>query len=55
MFTLQYLTKQTQALKEVNSSRFKIYEQLEISIQDLEHANVTLSQQSAADKKQIKR
>ncbi|XP_065203231.1 cerebellar degeneration-related protein 2 isoform X2 [Planococcus citri] len=51
---IEYLTKQTAALKEVNSSRFRIYEQLEISIQDLEHDNVTLSQQSAADKKQIK-
>ncbi len=51
----QYLTKQTAALKEVNTSRIKIYEQLEVSIQDLEHANHTLSHQNLADKKQIKR
>lgn len=49
------MTKQTAALKEVNTSRIKIYEQLEISIQDLEHSKDVLSRQNAADKKQIKR
>lgn len=53
-FSIQYLTKQTAALKEVNTSRIKIYEQLEVSIQDLEHANLSLSHQSVSDKKQIK-
>lgn len=50
----QYLTKQTTALREVNDSRLRIYEQLEISIQDLERANHRLAVENAADKKHIK-
>lgn len=52
---LQYLTKQTVALREVNDSRLRIYEQLEVSIQDLERANHRLAVDHAADKKHIKR
>ncbi|PSN37411.1 hypothetical protein C0J52_21228 [Blattella germanica] len=51
---IEYLTKQTAALREVNDSRFKIYEQLEISIQDLERANQRLSLENSSDKKHIK-
>lgn len=50
----QYLTKQTAALREVNDSRLRIYEQLEVSIQDLERANHRLALENAADKKHIK-
>lgn len=51
----QYLTKQTTALREVNDSRLRIYEQLEISIQDLERNNQRLVQENINDKKHIKR
>ncbi|KAE9535628.1 hypothetical protein AGLY_007529 [Aphis glycines] len=50
----QYLTKQTAALREVNDSRLRIYEQLEISIQDLERNNQRLVQENINDKKHIK-
>lgn len=51
----QYLRKQTLALREVNDSRMKIYEQLEVSIQELENKNHRLSAQTNADKKHIQR
>lgn len=51
----QYLTKQTTALREVNDSRLRIYEQLEVSIQELERANQRLALDNSADKKHIKR
>ncbi|VVD02374.1 cerebellar degeneration-related protein 2-like isoform X2 [Leptidea sinapis] len=51
---IEYLTKQTVALREVNDSRLRIYEQLEVSIQDLERANHKLAVDHANDKKQIK-
>ncbi|KAL1140128.1 hypothetical protein AAG570_000060 [Ranatra chinensis] len=50
---IEYLRKQTAALREVNDSRLRIYEQLEVSIQDLEHTNHRLATQSTADKKHI--
>lgn len=50
----QYLTKQTVALREVNDSRLRIYEQLEVSIQDLERANHRLVLDNSAEKKHIK-
>lgn len=51
---IEYLTKQTVALREVNDSRLRIYEQLEVSIQELERANHRLAVDHAADKKHIK-
>ncbi|CAB3383416.1 Hypothetical predicted protein [Cloeon dipterum] len=51
---IEYLTKQTTALREVNNSRLRIYEQLEVSIQELERNNQRLHVENAADKKQIK-
>lgn len=39
----QYLTKQNNALREVNDTRLKIYENIEISIQDLEKQNHRLN------------
>ncbi|XP_050524238.1 cerebellar degeneration-related protein 2 isoform X2 [Daktulosphaira vitifoliae] len=51
---IEYLTKQTTALREVNDSRLRIYEQLEISIQDLERNNQRLVQENLNDKKHIK-
>ncbi|XP_026494925.2 cerebellar degeneration-related protein 2 isoform X3 [Vanessa tameamea] len=51
---IEYLTKQTVALREVNDSRLRIYEQLEVSIQDLERANHRLAVDHSADKKHIK-
>ncbi|KAK1133548.1 hypothetical protein K0M31_011352 [Melipona bicolor] len=51
---IEYMKKQTTALREVNDSRLKIYEQLEVSIQDLERANHRLVIENTGDKKQIK-
>ncbi|CAH0555206.1 unnamed protein product [Brassicogethes aeneus] len=51
---IEYLTKQTAALREVNDSRLRIYEQLEVSIQDLERANHRLVLETSAEKKHIK-
>ena len=54
-FLLQYLTKQTSALREVNDSRVKIYEQLEVSISELECTNKKLIEENQSDKSKIKR
>ncbi|CAK9805784.1 Cerebellar degeneration-related protein 2-like [Anthophora plagiata] len=51
---IEYMKKQTAALREVNDSRLKIYEQLEVSIQDLERANHRLVLENTSDKKLIK-
>ncbi|XP_011311939.1 uncharacterized protein centrocortin isoform X2 [Fopius arisanus] len=51
---IEYMKKQTAALREVNDSRLKVYEQLEVSIQDLERANHRLVIENTADKKLIK-
>ncbi|CAG9821922.1 unnamed protein product [Phaedon cochleariae] len=51
---IEYLTKQTVALREVNDSRLRIYEQLEVSIQDLERANHRLVLDNSAEKKHVK-
>ncbi|XP_033332739.1 cerebellar degeneration-related protein 2-like isoform X2 [Megalopta genalis] len=51
---IEYTKKQTAALREVNDSRLKIYEQLEVSIQDLERANHRLVIENTSDKKLIK-
>ncbi|XP_063907688.1 cerebellar degeneration-related protein 2-like isoform X2 [Zophobas morio] len=51
---IEYLTKQTVALREVSDSRLRIYEQLEVSIQDLERANHRLALENSAGKKHIK-
>ncbi|XP_030753267.1 cerebellar degeneration-related protein 2-like isoform X2 [Sitophilus oryzae] len=51
---IEYLTKQTVALKEVNDSRLRIYEQLEVSIQDLERTNHRLQFENSSEKKHIK-
>ena len=53
-FLFQYLTKQTAVLRDVNDSRLKIYEQLEVSISELEVANKKLSDENNADKAMIK-
>ena len=53
--SLQFLTKQTAALKEVNESRVRIYEQIEISLSELEQNNLRLNEDSAAEKSKIKR
>ncbi|XP_076334868.1 cerebellar degeneration-related protein 2-like isoform X2 [Tachypleus tridentatus] len=51
---IELLTKQVGALREVNDSRLKIYEQLESSITDLERTNQRLRKESLEDKKRIK-
>ncbi|KAF0304751.1 Cerebellar degeneration-related protein 2 [Amphibalanus amphitrite] len=42
------------ALREVNDSRLRVYEQLEVSIQELEVTNQRLQDDSARDKKRIR-
>nr|XP_012144323.1 PREDICTED: cerebellar degeneration-related protein 2 isoform X1 [Megachile rotundata] len=51
---IEYMKKQIAALREVNDSRLKIYEQLEVSIQNLERANHRLVIEKTSDKKLIK-
>lgn len=51
---IEFLTKQTAALKEVNESRVRIYEQIEISLSELETNNLRLSEDSAAEKSKIR-
>ncbi|XP_066155773.1 myosin heavy chain, clone 203 isoform X3 [Euwallacea fornicatus] len=51
---IEYLTKQTVALKEVNDSRLRIYEQLEVSIQDLERTNHRLQLENSSQRKHVK-
>lgn len=51
---LQYLNKQNTDLRDINESRMKIYEQLEISISDLEVVNKKLQEEAVADKATIK-
>lgn len=55
MCNFQYMKKQTAALREVNDSRLKIYEQLEVSVQNLERANHRLVVEKTSDKKLIRR
>lgn len=54
LISFQYLSKQMTALRKTNDDRIRIYEQLEVSIQDLERANQRLALDSSTDKKQIK-
>ncbi|XP_040571308.1 uncharacterized protein Cen isoform X2 [Lepeophtheirus salmonis] len=51
---IEYLTKQNLVLREVNESRLKVYEQLEVSINDLEDSNRKLVEESKSDKSRIK-
>lgn len=51
---IEYLTRQTTSLREVNESRLKVYEQLEISLQELEKTNQKLQHESNVDKKKIR-
>lgn len=50
----QYLNKQTAALREVNDSRLRIYENLEVNINDLEKTNLRLLNETSNQKKTIK-
>ncbi|KAK9882652.1 hypothetical protein WA026_022518 [Henosepilachna vigintioctopunctata] len=54
LLEIEYLSKQSAALREVNDSRLRIYEQLEVSIHELEHANHRLVLENAAEKKHVK-
>jgi len=51
---IMYLNKQTTALREVNESRLKIYEQLEISVNELEIVKHKLGIDYANEKKRTK-
>lgn len=51
---IEYLSKQASALRDMNESRMKIYEQLELSMIDLERGNVRLCEESYLDKEKIR-
>lgn len=51
---IKFLTQQLSALRDVNESRLKLYEQLETSIAEFDRTNIKLQQESIADKKKIK-
>jgi len=51
---IQYLTKQSTTLKEVNDNRLKVYEQLEISIAELELRNKSLEDETKEEKLKVK-
>ncbi|XP_037074451.1 actin cytoskeleton-regulatory complex protein PAN1-like [Pollicipes pollicipes] len=51
---IEYLSKQSTALREVNDSRLRVYEQLEVSIQELEVTNQRLQDELSQDKKRIR-
>ena len=53
LFAFQFLTKQTAALKEVNESRVRVYEQLEESLEELEQDHTKLSEQSREERGRI--
>lgn len=50
----QYLHKQTTALREANDSRWRIYESLEVNINDLEKNNQRLHNETTIHKIKIK-
>ena len=50
----QYLSKQNLALREINDSRVKVYEQLEENISELEATNKKLVDEAKEDKSKIK-
>uniref|UniRef100_W8BTD4 Cerebellar degeneration-related protein 2-like n=2 Tax=Ceratitis capitata TaxID=7213 RepID=W8BTD4_CERCA len=49
-----YLKKHANALREVNDTRLKVYEQLDLGIQDMERSNHRLTAENNSDKKHIK-
>ncbi|XP_034942087.1 cerebellar degeneration-related protein 2 isoform X3 [Chelonus insularis] len=51
---IEYLKKQNAALREVTDSRLKIYEQLEVMVQDLERENHRLKVENSSHKKHVK-
>ena len=53
-FLFQYLTKQAAALRDMNESRMKIYEQLELSMIDLEKGNTRLKEEAHVDKERVR-
>jgi len=51
---IEFLTKQTATLKELNESRVRIYEQIETSLSELEENHNKLTEESAWEKVKIK-
>jgi len=51
---IEYLTKQTAALREVNESRLKIYEQLEVGMVELEAGNSRLREEAGQDRERAR-
>ena len=51
----QYLAKQAAALRDMNESRMKVYEQLEVSMVDIERQNRRLCEDTVLDKEKIRR
>ncbi len=55
LFFFQYLTKQNLALREVNESRVKVYEQLEETLAEMEADAKRRNEEAKADKGKVKR
>ena len=53
--TLQYLTKQSALLREVNDSRLRVYEQMEVAQCELERVHARLQQEAVIDKTAVRR
>ncbi|XP_018010581.1 uncharacterized protein LOC108667980 isoform X2 [Hyalella azteca] len=51
---IQYLNRQTAALRVVNDTRLTVYEKLEVSMQEFEKDNARLAMQAAHDRRTIK-
>lgn len=55
LFTLQYLSKQLELLREMNEQHAKVYEQLDVTARELEIANEKLLLESKASQQKIDR
>jgi len=51
---IEYLAKQAAALRDMNDSRLKVYEQLEVSMVELESTNKRLCEEGLGDKERIR-
>lgn len=51
---IEYLAKQAAALRDMNESRMKVYEQLEVSMVDIERHNQRLCEDNGLDKEKIR-
>ena len=51
---LQHLCRQTSLMKEMTDSRTKVYEQMEVAVNNLEETNARMVDEALADKNKIR-